>query len=108
MNKKELKIFEYTNVESAIADFQAEKIAKLIDYDSEHIILDFKGIETTTTAFFNIILEGFINKIEKANELNNILKIKNYNQIVRFAYEDAYDLLKKKLLKKNNITNDKK
>ena len=93
---KIIKIYEELGLEVAISDKQALIIKEKINYDDDKIILDFKNITDVTTAFLNIIMDGFYKKVSKPEEVLKILKFKNSNDSVKFAFRDAYGLFKKR------------
>ena len=98
----EVNVFKELNLEVAISDKQALIVKEKINYDSDKIILDFKNITDVTTAFLNIIMDGFFEKITKPEEVVKKLKFKNHNDSVIFAFGDAYELFKKRFNKKRS------
>ncbi len=96
----EVNIYNELNLRVAISDKQALIIKEKINYDSDEIILDFEKITDVTTAFLNIIMDGFFEKITKPEEVVRKLRFKNHNDSVKFAFGDAYELFKKRFNKK--------
>lgn len=88
-----IKIKEILGIDVAISDIQANEVKKNIDFSKE-VILDFEGISDATTAFINIIFDGFYDKLINPLDLIKKLKIKNSNDSIKFAFGDAFSLFK--------------
>lgn len=93
-----IRIIDIIGVSVAISDKQANQVKEKINYE-DVVILDFAGITDVTTAFLNIIMDGFFGRVETASEILSKLSFENYNESVKFAFGDAYELFKERIKK---------
>lgn len=90
--EKQIVIKDIIFAPSAFAESQALLVREKINYKEKKIILDFTGITEVTTAFLNILLDGFIGIVKKPEEVLDILKFENHSPLLVYAFKDAYGL----------------